>query len=79
MLFVSNAVFNNLNSPRLASTLNVGKATVGTIPCVMVGSYFWQAAGVLIGQAVGSILFGILGYWLAKRKIDSMAEAENLG
>jgi putative MATE family efflux protein len=79
MLFVSNAVFNNLNSPRLASTLNVGKATVGTIPFVMVGSYFWQAAGVLIGQAVGSILFGILGYWLAKRKIDSMAEAENLG
>jgi Na+-driven multidrug efflux pump len=72
MLFTSNATFNNLNSPRLASALNVGKATIGTIPFVMLGSYYWQAQGVLIGQAVGSILFGILGYWMALLKVKKM-------
>ena len=75
MLFTSNATFNNLNSPRLASALNVGKATLGTIPFVMLGSYYWQAQGVLIGQAVGSVLFGILGYWMALLKVKKMRKA----
>ena len=72
LLFTSNATFNNLNSPRLASALNVGKATIGTIPFVMLGSYYWQAQGVLIGQAVGSVLFGVLGYWMALHKVKKM-------
>ena len=38
----------------------------------MLGSYYWQAQGVLIGQAVGSILFGILGYWMALLKVKKM-------
>ena len=75
MLFTSNATFNNLNSPRLASALNVGKATLGTIPFVMLGSYYWQAQGVLIGQAVGSVLFGVLGYWMALLKVKKMRKA----
>ena len=75
MLFAANATFNNLNSPRLASALNVGKATIGTIPFVMLGSYYWQAHGVLIGQAVGSVLFGVLGYWMALVKVKRMRKA----
>jgi len=75
MLFTSNATFNNLNSPRLASALNVGKATLGTIPFVMLGSYYGQAQGVLIGQAVGSVLFGVLGYWMALLKVKKMRKA----
>jgi len=78
MLFVANAAFNNLSSPRIASALNLGKATAGTIPFVMVGSYFSQAAGVLIGQAVGSIVFGALGYYMAIKKIDKMAARQGL-
>jgi hypothetical protein len=69
MLFVSNAAFNNLGSPRLASALNVGKATIGTVPFVILGSQHWGAGGVLIGQATGSILFGVLAYWVAGKKI----------
>ena len=69
MLFVSNATFNNLGSPRLASALNVGKATIGTVPFVILGSQYWGAGGVLIGQATGSILFGVLAYWVAGKKI----------
>ena len=69
MLFVSNAAFNNLGSPRLASALNVGKATIGTVPFVILGSQYWGAGGVLIGQAAGSILFGLLAYRVAGKKI----------
>jgi Na+-driven multidrug efflux pump len=75
MLFTANATFNNLNSPRIASTLSVGKATIGTIPFVMLGSYYWQANGVLIGQAVGSVLFGVLAYWMALLKVKRMRKA----
>jgi Na+-driven multidrug efflux pump len=78
MLFTANATFNNLNSPRLASALNVGKATIGTIPFVMLGSYYWQAHGVLIGQAVGSVLFGVLGYWMALIKVKRMRKTYSL-
>ena len=79
MLFIANAAFNNLSSPRMASALNVGKATLGTIPFVMLGSYYFQAQGVLIGQAIGSIIFGGLGYYLAARKIDSMTKRHHQG
>ena len=72
MLFVSNASFNNLGSPRLATALNVGKATIGTVPFVILGSKYWGAGGVLIGQAAGSILFGVLAYWVAGKKITQL-------
>ena len=78
MLFTANATFNNLNSPRIASMLSVGKATIGTIPFVMLGSYYLQAHGVLIGQAVGSVLFGVLGYWMALLKVKRMRKAYEL-
>ncbi|MEZ8142235.1 MATE family efflux transporter [Enterovibrio norvegicus FF-33] len=72
-LFVSNAAFNNLNRPTWSTLLNVGKATLGTIPFVYVGGYMGGAEGVLIGQAVGSVLFGIAGYILVKKLIAQLA------
>ena len=72
MLFVSNAALNNLGSPRTSSALNVGKASIGTVPFVLVGAHFWQAGGVLIGQAIGSVLFGVLGYVMVKVKVARM-------
>ncbi|MBT6780572.1 MAG: MATE family efflux transporter, partial [Porticoccaceae bacterium] len=74
MLFVSNAALNNLGSPRISSVLNVGKASIGTVPFVMVGAHFWQAGGVLIGQAIGSVLFGVLGYAVVKVKVARMRQ-----
>ena len=82
MLFISNAALNNLGSPRISSALNVGKASIGTVPFVMVGAHFWQAGGVLIGQAIGSVLFGVLGYAMVKVKVARMRqehEAAQLG
>ncbi len=58
-LFVANAAFNNLGYPVLATVFNWGRATLGTIPFVTYGARFGPA-GLLIGQASGSVIFGTL-------------------
>lgn len=58
-LFVANAAFNNLGFPTLSTLFNWGKATIGTIPFVWAGSVWMGATGVLLGQAVGALLFGL--------------------
>ena len=73
MLFLSNAALNNLGSPKTSSVLNVGKATLGTIPFVIYGGMAWGAPGVLIGQALGSAMFGLLGVIIARRLVYRIA------
>lgn len=70
VIFVSNAAFNNLGHPYYSTWINWGRNTLGTIPMVLVGGYFFGAAGVLIGQAAGGILFGLFAVWLARRVMD---------
>ncbi len=57
-LFVANAAFNNLGFPLLSTLFNWGRATLGTIPLVMLGKP-WGAPGVMIGAAGGSFVFGV--------------------
>ncbi len=59
-LFVANAAFNNLGYPVLSTVFNWGRATLGTIPFVAYGAHFGPV-GVLVGQASGSVVFGIAG------------------
>jgi Na+-driven multidrug efflux pump len=56
-LFVGNAAFNNLGRSTLATIFNWGRATLGTIPLVAIGSQYGPA-GILIGQSCGGIIFG---------------------
>ena len=42
---------------------------MGTIPLVILGAVWLGAPGVLIGQAVGGVVFGLLSLWLALRVI----------
>jgi Na+-driven multidrug efflux pump len=63
-LFVANAAFNNLGRPGLATLLNWGRATLGTIPFVHFGARFGPQ-GVVIGQALGSVLFGLAAVVIA--------------
>jgi Na+-driven multidrug efflux pump len=74
-IFVGNAAFNNLGRPFLSTWVNWGRHTLGTIPFVLAGSALFGAEGVLIGQATGGVLFGLLALWLAHRIIDGPAEA----
>ncbi len=58
-LFVSNAAFNNLGYPTYSTAFNWGKATLGTIPPVMLGASLYGAKGALAGQAIGAVVFGL--------------------
>ncbi|MEM9550905.1 MAG: MATE family efflux transporter, partial [Pseudomonadota bacterium] len=67
VIFVSNAAFNNLGHPFYSTWINWGRHTLGTIPFVLLGSLIFGATGVLIGQAVGGLIFAIVAFVLARR------------
>ncbi|GLS84241.1 MATE family efflux transporter [Paraferrimonas haliotis] len=64
-LFIANASFNNLGKAKYSTMFNLGKATLGTIPFVYFGGLYGGAEGVLIGQALGAVIFGVAGVWMA--------------
>ncbi|BFL84469.1 MATE family efflux transporter [Shewanella baltica] len=78
ILFVANASFNNLGKAKYSTLFNVGKATLGTVPFVYLGALWGGIYGVLIGQVLGSILFGTLGVWVAYRLVDKVAAQAQL-
>jgi MatE len=71
-LYVANAAFNNLGFPLLSTMFNWARATLGTIPFAAWGSAYGPR-GVLIGQAAGSLLFGVGAMFMAFRAIDGLA------
>ncbi len=70
-LFVANAAFNNLGYPVLSTLFNWGRATLGTIPFVTIGAQFGPA-GLLVGQAAGSVIFGTLAVIAAFRVVGRL-------
>lgn len=68
-IFVGNAVCNNLGRPFWSTMVNWGRHTIGTIPLALWLGGVWGAQGVLIGQALGGVVFGLLAIWLALRVI----------
>lgn len=75
-LFISNAVFNTLGRAHYSAALNWARATIGTIPFVMAGASTAAAPGVLAGNMLGGVIFGILavavGYQLINRVSKSL-------
>lgn len=74
--FVVMAFLNNLGYSRYATLLNVGKMSLGTIPFVTIGAFYYQAPGILYGQAAGSIVFGFIALLLTV-KIMHQVERNN--
>jgi putative MATE family efflux protein len=68
-IFVANAACNNLGRPFQATLVNWGRHTLGTVPFVIAGAAWMGASGVLLGQAVGGILFAAVAVWQARRAI----------
>lgn len=60
--FVAQASFNNLGKAHWAMMFNWGKATLGTIPFILISVHFWGFMGIMIGYAAGTVLFGILAW-----------------
>lgn len=65
MIFVGNAVCNNLGRPFWSTVVNWGRHTLGTIPLALWLGGHWGAQGVLVGQALGGVVFGLAAAWLA--------------
>lgn len=68
-IFVANAACNNLGAPLTSTAINWGRHTLGTVPIALWLGGIWGAGGVLIGQAVGGVVFGALAIWLGLRTI----------
>ncbi len=68
-LFVANAACNNLGRPFQSTLVNWGRHTLGTVPFVIAFGAWFGAAGVLVGQGVGGILFAAVAVWQAERAI----------
>ena len=72
-LFIANAVFNVLRHPHYATVFNWGRATLGTVPFVMLGGLWFGAKGVFAGSMFGGIVFGLAALWMSYRLIDKLA------
>lgn len=76
-VFVGNAAFNNLGFPTYSTALNWARATLGTIPFAWAGAWIagpaHGAEGIIAGQAVGGILFGVLSMVICFKVIDRIA------
>jgi putative MATE family efflux protein len=70
--FVGAAAFNNLGRPGLSTLFNWGKATLGTIPFALVGAAYWGPEGIMLGTAIGAILFGVASAWAAYAVVDGL-------
>lgn len=73
MLFVANAAFNNLGYPLISTAFNFGKATLGTMPFVMYGSYVLGAEGIFIGNGAGNVIFGMGALFACLYVINKLA------
>ncbi|WP_162063265.1 MATE family efflux transporter [Vibrio taketomensis] len=76
MQFVANTSFNNLGKPLYSTALNLGKATLGTLPFVHLGASWFGALGVLYGQAVGTVVFGLIALWVLRKHIRDLMQGE---
>lgn len=74
--FVANAAFNNLGFPGYSTLFNWGRATIGTVPFAMAGAALagseHGAQGVIAGQAVGGIVFGVISMIVCFRVVGGM-------
>ena len=76
MLFIANAACNNLERPRWSMIMNWARNTLGLIPFLWLGDKLYGLDGVVIGPGIGGILFGIIGYAVA-RNLVTRQEAEH--
>ncbi|SBS25105.1 Multidrug export protein MepA [Marinomonas aquimarina] len=76
LLFIAIAVFNNLGKPLNSTLLNFGRATIGTWPLIVLFGWLMGADGIIFGQAVGSVIFGCIGFVMARRYLKELEVKE---
>jgi len=77
-VFITSAVFNTLGRAHYSTILNWSRATLGTVPFVLWGGKLYAAEGVLAGNMIGGVAFGLIaisaGYKLIARLGDGLKE-----
>lgn len=75
LLFVANASFNNLGRAFIATVFNYGKVLLGMVPAAYLLSGPFGARGVMLGEAAGMSLFGMLGMVSALLMVQALGRA----
>lgn len=74
--FVALPTFNVMRRPAFSALANWSRATVGTVPFVLVGAVYGGASGVLVGQLVGNAVVAVAVFGLClffvKRQIAEL-------
>ena len=77
-LFVANASFNNLGKAKYSTVMNFGKATLGTIPFVYYGATHYGAFGIMLFEALGAVLFGLISTVLAYNVVSKFEKSNTI-
>jgi len=70
--YIGNASFNNLGKPVWSTFSNWGRILIGTIPLSWLGARYLGVHGVIIGEAIGTILAGSIALILSRRLIHTL-------
>lgn len=70
MLFIGNAACNNLGRPSWSMLMNWLRNTLGLVPFLWLGGQFFGLDGIIVGPAIGGIIFGIIGYMVAQYLVN---------
>ncbi|NOR71959.1 MAG: MATE family efflux transporter [Methylomarinum sp.] len=77
--FIANASFNNLGKPFWSTVSNWGRILFGTIPLAWFGAKLLGVYGVLIGEAIGTVLIGSISIWVSRRLINNLHSDMDIG
>ncbi len=77
--FIANASFNNLGKPIWSTVSNWGRILVGTIPLAWLGAKLFGVYGVLIGEAIGTVLIGSISILVSRRLINNLHSNIDIG
>ena len=70
MLFIGNAACNNLDRASWSTLMNWLRNTVGLVPFLWLGREYYGLNGIVIGPAIGGIVFGVGGYMVAQYLVN---------
>ncbi|WP_461459025.1 MATE family efflux transporter [Parasphingorhabdus sp.] len=70
MLFIANAACNNLERPAWSTIMNWARNTLGILPFLWIGGALYGLPGIVIGPAVGGVMFGVIGYAIARHLVN---------